>query len=602
MLANRFRARLKMRHACLRVVVLCVVLAVGVYGLVGVVPARADQAAPAAATAPAGAAVPAGATGPVMSRGLPGGCLDDYGDQSSGGTPVDVWGCNGGAGQQWTLMFDGTVQVNGLCLTANGTPNAPGFNPFNPAVKPVFLAGCTGGVASQQWRVSSTGELVNSDGGSCLDGGTSFGLTDGLGLVVDACAGTAAQQWNIYPYGTGPESQLEALAGNGDLSLSFDDGGLDPGLVQQVISTYLPQSVGLPPGASPNAVSQAQFSQVKSDLDKAGDDTSGLVPPPSLPDETISVSGTTITATIPRTDLSQIQASGLIEWGIQIIAYLAATAVGIVVSGTCLAALTAVATVLCSIIGSIANEAVYLGVYYALEPSSFHPPTWETIAISVLASGLLQGTYSYAIWPAVAKYMPGLFQKVGDGVAFFLKAGPAVATRVRIVLASVAIVLEIGGGILGVMKAIGPAPTELNGPGQIVSAIPASPSGKCLDNQGNSSSAGTVVDLWDCDTPGTPNWIMWSNSEVTSNGLCLTALGTDNTTKLILAACGRSGQLWSYNSTSRELVEHDSGRCLDDPNGTPSNATQQQIYDCAGGDNQQWTLPPANPSPPQTGS
>ena len=592
-----------------RVVVLCVVLAVGVYGLVGVVPARADQAAPAAATAPAGAAVPAGATGPVMSRGLPGGCLDDYGDQSSGGTPVDVWGCNGGAGQQWTLMFDGTVQVNGLCLTANGTPNAPGFNPFNPAVKPVFLAGCTGGVASQQWRVSSTGELVNSDGGSCLDGGTSFGLTDGLGLVVDACAGTAAQQWNIYPYGTGPESQLEALAGNGDLSLSFDDGGLDPGLVQQVISTYLPQSVGLPPGASPNAVSQAQFSQVKSDLDKAGDDTSGLVPPPSLPDETISVSGTTITATIPRTDLSQIQASGLIEWAIQGLATLIGMAVGALVMATCLAVLpfpvNAWAAWGCNTVALAVNTAVYLGVYYALEPSAIHPPNWQTILLGVILNGTIQGIFFAKMFPWVQGFFPALFQTVGNKVAAALAGytwGEFAGTGVRITLAVGTIVGEMVIGIAGVMRLVGSAPTELNGPGQIVSAIPASPPGMCLANEGNSMSAGTVVNLRNCDEPGTQNWIVWSNGEVTSNGLCLTAPGTDNNTKLVLAICGQAGQLWSYDSTSHELTEKDSGRCLDDPDGTTIDQTQQEIYDCWGGINQQWTLPPANPQPSSTSS
>ena len=569
-----------------RVVAVCVAVAVGAGGLVAAAPARGDQAAP------------AGATGPVMSRGLPGGCLDDYGDQASGGTPVEVWGCNGGPGQLWTLRFDGTIQVNGLCLTAAGGPNAPGANLADPAVKPALLAGCIAGAASQQWRVRSTGELVNSDGGGCLDGGTSFGLAGGLGLVADACTGAAAQQWDIYPYGTSPESQLEDLAGNGDLSLSIDDGGLDPGLVQQVISTYLPQSVGLPPGSSADDISQAGFSQVRSDLAKAGDDTTGLVPPPSLPGESISVNGPAITVTIPRADLSQLHATGLIEWGVQIAAYLAGTATGVIVSGTCLAALTIAAATLCSIIGSIANEAVYLGVYYALEPSAFHPPTWQTLAIAVLASGFIQGTYTYAIWPAVKKSMPGLFQRAGNAVASALQAypwGAAVGTGVRVMLTTWTILAEMALAIVGIMKAIGPAPTELNGPGQIVSAIPASPSGKCLDNQGNSSSAGTVVDLWDCGTPGTTNWIVWSNGEVTSNGLCLTAPGTDNNTRLVLAICGEPGQLWAYNGTSHELVEQGSGRCLDDPGGTTIGGAQQQIYDCWGGVNQQWILPPANP-------
>jgi hypothetical protein len=38
-----------------------------------------------------------------------------------------------------------------------------------------------------------------------------------------------------------------------------------------------------------------------------------------------------------------------------------------------------------------------------------------------------------------------------------------------------------------------------------------------------------------------------------------------------------------------ELVGGQSGRCVDVPNGTTTNGTQTQLYDCSGGSNQRWT-------------
>jgi alpha-galactosidase len=69
-------------------------------------------------------------------------CLQARNGQTTPGTPVEIWDCNGGGSQQWRVNADGTVTSvqSGLCLEVNGT----GSN------SPVRLWTCSGG-AGQQW-------------------------------------------------------------------------------------------------------------------------------------------------------------------------------------------------------------------------------------------------------------------------------------------------------------------------------------------------------------------------------------------------------------------------------------------------------------------
>ena len=67
------------------------------------------------------------------------------GHQTTAGTAVAIWDCNGGANQRWTAGADGTfVGVeSGLCLDATG--NGTG----NGTVIEIWT--CTGG-ANQRWH------------------------------------------------------------------------------------------------------------------------------------------------------------------------------------------------------------------------------------------------------------------------------------------------------------------------------------------------------------------------------------------------------------------------------------------------------------------
>jgi hypothetical protein len=103
---------------------------------------------------------------------------------------VDLWDCNGGANQSWTLTPDRRLEVYGTkCLDARdgGTGNGT----------VVQINDCTG-AAAQQWTVDSDGSVVNAGSGRCLDA-TSNGTANGTAIELWDCTGGANQQWARGP-------------------------------------------------------------------------------------------------------------------------------------------------------------------------------------------------------------------------------------------------------------------------------------------------------------------------------------------------------------------------------------------------------------------
>ncbi len=74
-------------------------------------------------------------------------CLDAYNNGTTNGTVVDIWDCNGGANQKWTVNSSGTLtnDQSGLCLDANGNGTGNGTK--------LVLWTCNGG-ANQRWTLS----------------------------------------------------------------------------------------------------------------------------------------------------------------------------------------------------------------------------------------------------------------------------------------------------------------------------------------------------------------------------------------------------------------------------------------------------------------
>ncbi len=85
---------------------------------------------------------------------------------------------------------------------------------------------------------------------------------------------------------------------------------------------------------------------------------------------------------------------------------------------------------------------------------------------------------------------------------------------------------------------------------------------------------------------------MNSNGTLTVLGNCLdvAGAGTANGTLVDLYPCNGTGaQSWVHESNG-ELVNTNSGKCLDDT-GWGGSGTQVQIWTCADSSNQQWNIP-----------
>jgi GH25 family lysozyme M1 (1,4-beta-N-acetylmuramidase) len=126
-----------------------------------------------------------GPTGPVRFD-VRGKCLNDAGNRTANGTPVNIGTCNGGSSQQWTVVQDRTLRIHGKCLSISGSAKVSGAK--------AVLATCSG-YSSQQWPVSTGAELANGTAGLCL-GGSSSG-TGGVQAWISPCQGKVNQKWTL---------------------------------------------------------------------------------------------------------------------------------------------------------------------------------------------------------------------------------------------------------------------------------------------------------------------------------------------------------------------------------------------------------------------
>ena len=582
-----------------RAVAVCAALAIMAYGLVAAAPARASQPT---------------ATGWISSTGTSGGCLDDYNGQTAPFSVVDLSPCLvGSPDENFSMMTDGTMQIHGECLQAASAPT-PNPNGFAFAV---YLNGCDGDSA-QKWTFNSSGELVNSwvtgglgSGWGCLD--ASNGISSGAALPVDQCSGAASQQWGVPVYGDYGLPAQVTFSG-GDVSVSMDDGGLDPATAQHVLSTLLPESESLPAGSSVNDITQTAYSQAMSVVQQQGHLGQNFPTPVSLPDQSVSVNGSTITLTVPQADIDQVNASAIEEEGAQILATLVANIVGMVSSLICwgafllgpLAPAFPFASLVCGLTSQFVNTITYLVTYYLIvEPQAAPTPPLRTILVTLFVNTLFNGTFAFGIFPSIAKFFAGWMVKAfapsavegitraaGATLASTTTRGILATAFAGVVLwagAATAILWKIGRSINGV-------PYVVDGPGLITSMIPvpSSKPQKCLKVAAESSAPGSPAVSWDCD-PGNPaeQFQFWSNGEVVSDyGLCLTEPGPTVGALMIWQACtGAANQIFSFNSNT--LVVKDSGLCLEIPGATIINNTQLVANTCGSTpeSRQQWSLP-----------
>ncbi|WP_437734478.1 PQQ-dependent sugar dehydrogenase [Sorangium sp. So ce1335] len=126
-------------------------------------------------------------------------CLDVRGQNTAPGTAVQIYTCNGGANQTFTLTAAGALQVYGgtRCVEPSGGGTSNGTR--------VVLANCSG-QAHQRWSRGNSGALVHERSGRCLDveGRRTANSTP---VQLYDCHGGTNQQWTSPGEEEGADTQ-----------------------------------------------------------------------------------------------------------------------------------------------------------------------------------------------------------------------------------------------------------------------------------------------------------------------------------------------------------------------------------------------------------
>ncbi len=114
-------------------------------------------------------------------------------------------------------------------------------------------------------------------------------------------------------------------------------------------------------------------------------------------------------------------------------------------------------------------------------------------------------------------------------------------------------------------------------------------SGKCIDDPASNIAAGTQLEIWACNG-GSNQALSASGGTMQILGKCLTANGTANNTAIVLETCnGGANQKFSYNSSSKTIVDAQSGTCVTVQSLGTTNGSKLLLYTCNGKTNQGWT-------------
>jgi lysophospholipase L1-like esterase len=125
----------------------------------------------------------------TVKSAINGYCLDVRGASTANGTPVQLWGCDNTAAQNWTLIpgAGGTLRALGKCLDVSNSGTTNGTH--------VQLWDCNGSGA-QRWSAGANGSLVNPESARCLDDPNSS-TTQGVQLQIYDCNASNAQRFTF---------------------------------------------------------------------------------------------------------------------------------------------------------------------------------------------------------------------------------------------------------------------------------------------------------------------------------------------------------------------------------------------------------------------
>jgi hypothetical protein len=125
---------------------------------------------------------------------------------------------------------------------------------------------------------------------------------------------------------------------------------------------------------------------------------------------------------------------------------------------------------------------------------------------------------------------------------------------------------------------------------------------KCLDVAGGGTNNGTLVQIWDCNGTVNQTWTPLPNGNLVNpnSGKCLDVPNGVAGPQLQIWDCvpTTAHQYWEIPGQRRiaagPVLDYSNGTCMDDRNGGTAPGNPVQIYTCTGGNNshQQWTVKP----------
>ena len=144
----------------------------------------------------------------------------------------------------------------------------------------------------------------------------------------------------------------------------------------------------------------------------------------------------------------------------------------------------------------------------------------------------------------------------------------------------------------GLWGDIGSTPTPTQGSGGSTGILRGVGSNRCLDVPNVSTTNGTLLDIWDCNSGSNQQWTALPNGELQVYGnKCLDVPNNATTagTKVEIWDCnGGANQQWTLNADGT-VVGRGSGLCLDVTGAGTANGTAVEIWTCNSGSNQKWT-------------
>jgi hypothetical protein len=113
-------------------------------------------------------------------------------------------------------------------------------------------------------------------------------------------------------------------------------------------------------------------------------------------------------------------------------------------------------------------------------------------------------------------------------------------------------------------------------------------SNRCIDVVDGRRSAGTALQIWDCNTFAQQRWEFWSDGTLRVMGFCMAVGGSQDGATLRIQGCnGGAAQRFNLNG-AYDLVNIAADKCVDVKDHQTGNGARLQLWSCSGEANQKW--------------